>query len=76
VPDWSAREVPKIFNVHVKLAGAVERTVLADLSKLPLMGDVIELRIDNRKIRARVSYVVSAESRGGVFHEIYASEIE
>ena len=40
------------------------------------MGDVIELRIDNRKIRARVSYVVSAGSRGGVFHEIYASEIE
>jgi len=72
---WRARDVPKIFNVHVKLAGGVERTVLADLSVLPVIGDVIEVRIDNRKIRARVSYALSAGSRGGVFHEIYGSEI-
>jgi hypothetical protein len=53
-----------------------ERAVLADLSKLPLIGDVIELRVENRKDRARVSYTASAGSRGGAFHEIYASEIE
>ena len=67
--------MPKIFNVHIKLAGGVERTVLADLSELPVIGDVIEVRIDNRKIRARVSCALSAES-GVPFHEIYASEIE
>jgi hypothetical protein len=70
--------VPKIFQVHVKLVGDTvhERAVLADLSKLPMIGDMIELRVDNRKVRARVSYAVSAGSRGGLFHEIYASEIE
>jgi hypothetical protein len=67
--------VPKIFNVHVKLLGGVERSILADLPKLPLIGDVIELRIDNRKVQARVSYALSAGSRGGVFHEIYANEM-
>jgi len=73
---WRARDVPKIFNVHIKLVGGVERTILTDLSNLPLIGDVMEVRIDNRKVRARVSYALSAGSRGGVFHEIYANEIE
>ena len=68
--------MPEIFNVHVKLAGGVERTVLADLAKLPLIGDVIEVGIDNGKIRARVCYALSGGSRSGTpFHEIYASEI-
>ena len=68
----------KIFNVHIKLVGDLvhERSVLADLSKLPLIGDVIEVRIDNRKIRACVRYALAAGGRDGVpFHEIYANEI-
>ena len=48
--------------------------MLADLSELPLIGDVIEVGIDNRKVRARVSDALSAGSRGSVFHEIYESE--
>jgi hypothetical protein len=37
---------------------------------------VIEVRIDNRKIRARVEYALAARSRDDVpFHEIYANEI-
>jgi hypothetical protein len=73
-----AQPVLNIFNIHVKLVGDLvhERSVLPDLSKLPLIGDVIEVRIDNRKIRARVSYAPAAGSRDGVpFHEIYADEI-
>jgi hypothetical protein len=66
-------------NVHLKLAGRFmhEMPVVVDFGdRQPVIGDLIEVPIGQRKIRARVSYALSAASRDGhAVCEVYAEEI-
>jgi hypothetical protein len=70
------------FNVWVRLLhwSSYEPPVTMDLGgRLPQMGDVIEVPIGGRTIRARVTQIHSPErqTRGavGMVHDVYADEI-
>ena len=69
------------FRVHVKLAGHPlhEPPVLMDLSgHLPTIGQIIQVPIGSRVIRARIAYTQRQAYRAGsgIVHDVYANEIE
>jgi hypothetical protein len=68
------------FDVHVKRIGQADYlppVAMVFLGRGPAMGEIVEVSIGGRSVRARVTCVYTLASRtgAGLVHEIYADEV-
>ena len=68
------------FRVRLKLTGWPDYLPPVEMDssgRVPVMGEVIDVRVGGRTVRARVTNIHSPASRtgAGVVHDVYADEI-